>query len=110
MIKDQFVAVATLSTILTLSINAQAQRLPPDVVVIEPAVYEVTITTKLVVPRTGKTITGLGVWHALPNSRPWDGLDRTMGAFAITFSRPAAVSNISRPTSHKTYSGRSARR
>ena len=27
----------------------------------------------------------LGVWHALPNARPWDGLDRTLGASAITY-------------------------
>ena len=64
--------------------DRQAQRLPPDVVVSNPRVYEVTITTKFVVPKNGKTLSGLGVWHALPNARPWDGLDRTLGASAIT--------------------------
>ena len=59
--------------------------MPPDVVVSNAQVYEVTITTKFVVPNDGKKLTGLGVWHALPNARPWDGLGRTMGASAITY-------------------------
>ncbi len=78
-------AFTTLSVVLALSVNAQAQRLAPDVVVSNPQVYEVTITTKFVVPKSGKKVTGLGLWHALPHTRPWDGLDRTMGAFAITY-------------------------
>jgi transglutaminase-like putative cysteine protease len=75
----------SLSVLLTLSANARAQRLAPDVVVSNPQVYDVTITTKFVVPQNGKTLTGLGVWHALPTTRPWDGLDRTLGASAITY-------------------------
>jgi transglutaminase-like putative cysteine protease len=71
--------------LLTLTADALAQRLAPDVVVSNPQVYEVTITTKLVVPQNGKRLSGLGVWHALPNSRPWDGLDRTLGASEIMF-------------------------
>ena len=35
---------------LTLSVNAQAQRVPPNIVVSNPQVYEVTITTTFVVP------------------------------------------------------------
>ena len=50
-----------------------------------PQVYEVTITTKFVVPENSKKLSALGVWHALPNARPWDGLDRTLGASAITY-------------------------
>src|SRR5271157_4362329 len=83
--KNQLGAVTTLSVLLTFSVNALAQRLPPDVVVSNPQLYEVTITTKFVVPENGKTRSGLGVWHALPNARPWDGLDRTLGASAITY-------------------------
>jgi transglutaminase-like putative cysteine protease len=78
-------ALEALSLVLVLAPSAQAQRLPPDIVVSNPTVYEVTITTKFAVPENGKKVTGLGVWHALPNSRPWDGLDRTKGASAITF-------------------------
>ena len=68
-----------------LSASALCKRVPPDVVVSNAQVYEVTITTKFVVPNDGKKLTGLGVWHALPNARPWDGLGRTMGASAITY-------------------------
>ncbi len=78
-------ALTTLSIVLTLAANAQAQRLPPDVVVSNPQVYEVTITTKFVVPENARNLSGLGVWHALPTARPWDGLDRTLGASAITY-------------------------
>jgi len=78
--------VATISWILlTISASVQAQRLPPDVVVSNPQVYEVTITTKFVVPKDRGELSALGVWHALPNARPWDGLDRTVGASAISF-------------------------
>jgi hypothetical protein len=73
------------SVLLTFSVNTHAQRMSPNVVVSNPQVYDVTITTKFVVPENGKELTGLGVWHALPNPRPWDGLDRTLGASAITF-------------------------
>ncbi len=83
--KSQLGAVTTVSVLLTFSVNALAQRLPPDVVVSNPQVYEVTITTKFVVPENGKELSALGVWHALPNARPWDGLDRTLGASAITY-------------------------
>ena len=85
MIKVRSDVATTIGIVLTLSASAAAQRLPPDVVVSNPQVYEVTITTKFVVPKNGKKLTGLGVWHALPNARPWDGLDRTMGASAITY-------------------------
>jgi hypothetical protein len=78
-------ALGTLSVVLILATSAQAQRLSPDIVVSNPIVYEVTITTKFVVPKNGKKLTALGLWHALPNARPWDGLDRTMGASAIAF-------------------------
>ena len=77
--------VETLSVVLILTTSAHAQRLPPEIVVSNPTVYEVTITTKFVVPKNGQKLAGLGVWHALPNSRPWDGLDRTIGASAISF-------------------------
>jgi hypothetical protein len=78
--------VVTISWILlAISANVQAQRLPPDVVVSNPQVYEVTITTKFVVPADGKQLSALGVWHALPNARPWDGLNRTLGAGAISY-------------------------
>jgi transglutaminase-like putative cysteine protease len=78
--------IASIAVFLALSTSAQAQRLTPAVVVSNPQVYDVTITTKLVVPETGVRLTGLGVWHALPTARPWDGQNRTMGASAITFS------------------------
>jgi len=83
--KNYLGAVTTLSVLLILSVNAPAQRLPPDVVVSNPQVYEVTVTTKFVVPENGKKLSALGVWHALPNARLWDGLDRTLGASAITY-------------------------
>ncbi len=77
--------LATFALILTVSAIAQAQRVPPDLVVSNPQVFEVTITTKFVVPKNGKILSGIGVWHALPNARPWDGLDRTQGASDISF-------------------------
>ena len=95
----------TLAVLLTLSANAQAQRLPPDVVVSNPQVYEVTITTKFVVPRNGTKLSGLGVWHALPTARPWDGLDRTLGASEITLrtgQRPYPASLDQRVTKRVT--------
>ena len=79
------IALASLSTLLMICAHTHAQRLTPDVVVLNPQVFEVTITTKFVVPENGKKLSGLGVWHALPNPRPWDGLDRTLGASAITY-------------------------
>ena len=85
MIRAVHGTIATLSIMFILSASALAQRVPPDVVVSNAQVYEVTITTKFVVPNDGKKLTGLGVWHALPNARPWDGLGRTMGASAITY-------------------------
>jgi hypothetical protein len=78
-------ALEVLSVMLVLAGSAQAQRVPPDILISNPTVYDVTITTKFAVPKNGKKLTGLGVWHALPNARPWDGLDRTLGASAITF-------------------------
>ena len=78
-------AAATFSVMLVVPASAHAQRLPPDLVVSNPQVYEVTITTKFVVPQNGKILSGIGVWHALPSARPWDGLDRTLGASAISF-------------------------
>ena len=78
-------SIATLSLLLTFSVKAQAQRLPPEIVVSNPQVFEVTIKTTFVVPRNGRNLTGLGVWHALPTARPWDGLDRTLGSSAISF-------------------------
>jgi transglutaminase-like putative cysteine protease len=83
--KKHCVAVAIWWSLLTISVNGHAQRLAPDVVVSDPQVYEVTITTRFVVPEAGKELSALGVWHALPNARPWDGLDRTLGASAITY-------------------------
>ena len=83
--KLMLVALTALSALLATATPARAQRVPPDVVVTNPQVFEVTITTKFVVPRNGKKLTGLGVWHALPNARPWDGLDKNLGASAITY-------------------------
>jgi Transglutaminase-like superfamily len=85
MIKPHLAAVATLSVLLCLSASAQTQRLPPEIVVSNPRIFEVSIATTFVVPERGKTLSGLGVWHALPNTRPWDGLDGTLGASAITY-------------------------
>ncbi len=50
----------TLLILLILSANAYAQRLPPDVVISNPQVFEVTITTKFVVPEEGKRLTAVG--------------------------------------------------
>jgi len=79
------VAIATLSVLLVSCPEAPAQRLPPDILVSNPRVYEVTITTTFVVPRQSREVSVLGVWHALPTARPWDGLDRTLGASQVTF-------------------------
>jgi transglutaminase-like putative cysteine protease len=78
-------ALLTTLVLLTWCASAKAQRLPPDVIVSNPRLYEVTITTTFVVPENGRRLSGLGVWHALPNARPWDGLDRTLGASAISY-------------------------
>jgi hypothetical protein len=89
MLKPHHAALSALSVLLTLSANARAQRLPPDVIVSNPRTYEVTIATTFVVPENGKRLDGLCVWHALPSARPWDGLDRTLGASAVTY-QPAS--------------------
>ena len=78
-------AVATLTFSTILSANAHGQRLPPELAVANPVVYDVTISTTFTVPENGKKLTRLAVWHALPNARPWDGLDRTLGASATTY-------------------------
>jgi transglutaminase-like putative cysteine protease len=83
--KNSCFAVMISWILLAISVNVHAQRLPPDVVVSNPQVYEVTITTNFVVPKDGKQLSALGVWHALPNARPWDGLDRTLGARVIAY-------------------------
>ncbi len=85
MTKAFHTTAATFLVTLILSASAHAQRVPPDLLVSNPQVFEVTITTKFVVPENGKTLSGIGVWHALPSARPWDGLDRTLGASAISF-------------------------
>jgi hypothetical protein len=82
-------AVTVLSLLLTLSPNAQAQRLPPAVVVSNPQVYGVTVTTTFVVPSPETSLSAIRVAHALPTARPWDGLDGKLGVSAITF-RPAS--------------------
>jgi transglutaminase-like putative cysteine protease len=71
--------------LLTVPSNAPAQRLSPNVVVSNPQVYEATITSTFVAPNDPRNLTGLRVWHALPTPRPWDGLDRTLGASVIRF-------------------------
>ena len=83
--KTKLGAVVSLALLLALSANARAQRVPPDVVVSHPQVYEVTITTTFFVPKNGKMLNALRVWHALPTARPWDGLDRTLGASEISY-------------------------
>jgi transglutaminase-like putative cysteine protease len=83
--KHHCFAATIASILLTISVNGHAQRMPPDVVVSNSQAYEVTITTKFVVPEDGKALSALGVWHALPTARPWDGLDRTLGAWAISY-------------------------
>ena len=84
-----FSALAAIAVVLTLTANAQAQRLPPDVTISNPQVYDVTIRTKFVFPQDQRKLSGLGVWHALPTSRPWDGLGRTLGASTISFVPPS---------------------
>jgi hypothetical protein len=78
-------AVMAVSVLLSVPVRAQAQRLAPEIVISNPRIFEVKIATTFVVPESGKKLSGLGVWHALPNARPWDGLDRTLGATAISF-------------------------
>jgi transglutaminase-like putative cysteine protease len=78
-------AIWALITLVALGADVYGQRVPPDLAVSNSTVYEVTITTKFVLPKDGRVVTGIGVWHALPNARPWDGLDRTLGASDITF-------------------------
>jgi transglutaminase-like putative cysteine protease len=85
MYKRGYGAIMILAFLLSLCANAQAQRLPTDVLVSNPQAYEVTITSTFVVPEDARNLTGFRVWHALPTTRPWDGLDRTLGASAITF-------------------------
>jgi transglutaminase-like putative cysteine protease len=75
----------SLLILLNLTMNSYAQHLPPDIKVSNPRDYDVTFTTKFVVPGDGKRLGTLRVWHALPTSRPWDSMDRTLGASAITY-------------------------
>jgi transglutaminase-like putative cysteine protease len=78
-------AILALVALVAFGADAYGQRLAPEVTVANPTLYEVTIATKFTVPANGKKLTRLAVWHALPNARPWDGLDRTLGASVITF-------------------------
>jgi transglutaminase-like putative cysteine protease len=82
--KRDYGLIMTLALMLSLCANAQAQRLPPDITVSNAQAYDVTIISTFVVPKDARNLTGLRVWHALPTTRPWDGLDRTLGASGIT--------------------------
>lgn len=77
-------AIIALALLLSSSVTAFGQRSIPDLTVSNSRVYHVTITTELVVPKDGTKATVLRVWHALPTPRPWDGMNRTLGASAIT--------------------------
>jgi transglutaminase-like putative cysteine protease len=94
-------AAATLTVLIIFSANAHGQRLPPEVTVSNPIVYDVTIFTTFTVPSNGKKLTRLAVWHALPTARPWDGLDRTFGASAITFQpETGRVEHLAKASQH----------
>ncbi len=86
MSKRNGLVIAVCSIVASFCVSSRAQRTSPDVLVSNPQFYEVTITTKFVVPADAKGLSVVGVWHALPNARPWDGLDRTMGASEIAFT------------------------
>ncbi len=77
--------IASVAALMMVAPSASAQRVPPDLVVSNPRTYEVTITSRFVVPRAARKLTALKVWHALPTARAWDGQDRTLGASAISF-------------------------
>ncbi len=77
-------ATAMLAISILLATNARAQRPSPDVAITNPREYEVTIATTFLVPGNGRPPSVLRVWHALPTARPWDGMDRTLGASRIT--------------------------
>jgi transglutaminase-like putative cysteine protease len=85
------ITLAIVSALLSVRGSAHAQRLSPDIIVSNPQVYEVTITSRFVVPEEGRNVTALRVWHGLPTPRPWDGLDRTSGASAIEFEPSTGV-------------------
>ena len=85
MIGSHRAALMSTVVLLTFSASLRAQHPTADVIVSNPQVFEVTITSKFVVPEGGRNVTALGVWHALPTPRPWDGLDRTSGASEISF-------------------------
>ncbi len=80
-----FRAAAALIAVVALGADVRGQRLPPELIVSNPTIYDVAITTKFTVPANGKALTRLAVWHALPNARPWDGLQRTLGASEVGF-------------------------
>jgi Transglutaminase-like superfamily len=82
---DYRCALVSLAVLLNFTTNTYAQRLAPDIKTSNPRVYDVTMTTTFVVPENGRKLGHLRVWHALPTSRPWDGLDRTLGASEITY-------------------------
>lgn len=102
-------AASTFIVLVALTAEVHAQRLPPELVVSNPTVYEVTITTTFTVPARGKTLTRLAVWHALPNARPWDGLDRTLGASDITFQpETGRVEHLDKGSQHVLWEYREA--
>jgi transglutaminase-like putative cysteine protease len=80
-----FGTIMAVAALLSLSPKAPAQRQAPELAVSDPRVYDVTITTTFVVPAAETKLSTLRVWHGLPTARPWDGLDRTLGASAITY-------------------------
>ena len=109
MMKSHHVPVLVASVLLSLP-RTPAQRLPPEVVVSNPRTYEVTITTKFVVPENGKHAEwawGLARFaQRTPLGRPRPDARRIGNHLP---ARRVVVSSTLRPTSRRTYSGNCAR-
>jgi len=55
--------------------------------------YHITMTTRLVIPNDGRTVTGLRVWHAMPPAQPWSNTDTSLGATDISCSPATAIAH-----------------
>src|SRR5262245_23666356 len=59
---------------------------PPGVVVRDPVVYDVVMTTTMVIPAGDHKFNQLNVWHALPGLRAWSDVAGPVGASDIKWS------------------------
>lgn len=63
-----------------------------------PTVYEIRMTTTLVIPPKNDRVNQVRVYHALPSVRPWSPSDSVHGALKVGFLPKSAVEQPHSPT------------